>query len=82
MRMYSIKPRFYILLLCCVVGVPKNVSVELEIVVMVSSAAQFNTSGVIPAVDLALQTVNSWPLPFNLSYSTILDSQVHEFKPL
>ena len=73
---------FYISLLCCMAGVPKSAGVDLEVILMVSSAAQFNTSGVIPAVDLALQTVNNWSLPFNLSYSTVLDSQVHELRAL
>ena len=71
---------FYVLFVCCMVEVPRSVGVELELIVMVSSAAQFNTSGVIPAVDLALQTVNNWSLPFNLSYSTILDSEVSELE--
>lgn len=61
-------------------GVSRSVGMELEVVVMVSSATEFNTSGVVPAVDLALQTVNNCSLPFKLSYSTILDSQVGELK--
>ena len=71
-------PSVYVLVACCMVGVPRSVAVELDMIVMISSAAQFNTSGVIPAVDHALNRVNNWSLPFNLSYSTILDSQVSE----
>ena len=67
-----------LLLLVCVVGGLKSVEadLQLEVVVMVSSAAEFNTSGVIPAVDHALKMVNNWSLPFNLSYGDILDSKV------
>ena len=66
----------HVLLVCCVAGVPQVFGHELEMILMVSSAAQFDTSGVIPVVDLALEMVNNWSLPFNLSYTTILDSQV------
>lgn len=78
----QMNPSFYLLLTCCMAGVLMSVGVELEVVVMVSSAAQFNTSGVIPALDLALQNVNNCSFPFNLSYSTILDSEVYVLKPL
>ena len=49
---------------------------ELVVVVMVSSADVFDTSQVIPAVDLAFEDVKDWSLPFNLTYNTALDSQV------
>ena len=68
----------YLLLLVCVVGGLKSVEADLhlEVVVMASSAAEFNTSGVIPVIDHALETVNNWSLPFNLSHGDSLDSKV------
>ena len=74
MRSMNLGLRLFFLF--CVIGGLKGADTELEVVMMVSSAAEFNTSGVIPAVDLALQTINNWSLPFHLSYNTILDSQV------
>ena len=72
------KLRFCVRLACFVAGVSLVAAVDLEMILMVSSAARFNTSGVIPTVDLALQTVNNWSLPFNLSYSTIFHSEASE----
>ena len=49
-----------------------------KILVLTSSSSMFNTSGVLPAVDLALSLINSSLLlnESTLSYSTVLDSQV------
>ena len=65
-----------IFLSCSLLSIPTVLGLELEMVVMVSYADVFNTSQVIPAVDLALEAVNNWSLPFSLSYDTILDSDV------
>ena len=48
----------------------------LEFLLVVSFVSEFNTSGVVPAVNLALQSASNWSLPFKLSYHTILDSKV------
>lgn len=49
----------------------------LHILLAVSSASEFNTMGVIPAVDLALEAVNNRSKLFKLSYNrTVLDLQV------
>ena len=50
----------------------------LHILLAVSSAAEFNTKGVIPAVDVVLEVVNNKSEFFNLSYNnTALDLKVN-----
>ena len=50
----------------------------LHILLVVSSAADFNTTGVAPVVDLALEAVNNRSNSFIVSYnSTVLDLQVN-----
>ena len=50
----------------------------LHILLVVSSAAEFNTTGVVPAVDLALEAVNNRSKLFQLSYNnTVLDLEVN-----
>ena len=66
----------HFLLSCFLLSVPLALGVELELVVMVSNADVFDTSQVIPAVNLALEAVNNWSLPFTLSYNATLHSQV------
>ena len=69
-----------VILVCCMIGGLSSADTNFEVVVMVSSAAEFNTSGVIPDMDLALDMVNSWSLPFNLSYNATWDSKVNKLK--
>ena len=66
---------FYMLLLCKGKFAYESIH-RFEFLLVVSSTAEFNTSGVFSAVKLALQGVENLSLPFSLSYSTILDSKV------
>ena len=72
---YAMLGAFYVLLLLTEKFASEDAR-GLEFLLVVSSAAEFNTSGVVPAVDLALQNTSTWSLSFNLSYHTILDSKV------
>lgn len=73
---YIMAKWLHLLLSCFLLSVPLAPGEELELVVMMSNADVFDTSQVIPAVNLALEAVNNWSLPFTLSYNTALDSQV------
>ena len=72
---YAMLGAFYVLLLLSEKFASEDAP-GLEFLLVVSSVSEFNTSGVVPAVNLALQSASNWSLSFNLAYHTILDSKV------
>ena len=72
-----------ILLLLVVFGTGNSSNNTFQILVVISTSSQFDTSVILPTVDLAISSINASSVlnGSTLCYSTVLDSQV-SMKPL